>query len=438
MIFGNPHALCQPLSARCLPSSNIRRLRRRTKRPRSDWPRTLCRERSRKRGVLSTNCTISTRESEGKPTFASVDAEKVPGLVRRNPDSDASLFTFLPTVVLLAAAHARVRSQIVGAVRQPVVVAVAAAPTPTFVSESAAEQAERKYIIPLLAGLILIVALLGAIILVFAVNNNPPTPVGDANPPVIKQLSPQDGAVLSPEKRVVIQVVYGDDRGVDLKSVRLLLDNRDITTQSTVSDTSVLFAGDLGPGQHVALVEVRDAAANKTSQTWIFTVSAATLAATPTPTVTPLATATAGPTSTPVPTGTRAPTLTPVPTATSTPAPPPPDVVVTEISLSPSSQIIYAIRNSGVGDVTQPFLIQILVDNGGVDSNRKISSLGAGQEISLFVPNYTLAGTHTVTVRLNSDQGILESNYRNNELIRTLSGPTPTPTVTPLPSATPH
>jgi len=115
-------------------------------------------------------------------------------------------------------------------------------------------------------------------------------------------------------------------------------------------------------------------------------------------------------------------------------------MVVTDISLSPTGQIIYAIRNSGVGDVTQPFLIQVLVDNGGVDSNRKVSSLGVGQEISLFVPNYTLAGTHSVTVRLNSDLAVQESNYRNNELIRTLSGPTPTPspTLTPSPSATPH
>ena len=377
--------------------------------------------------------------AEGKPTFASVDAEKVPGLLRRSPDLHASLFTFLPTVFLLPAAQARVRSQIVAAVGQPASVA-AALPRTVPALEPLREPTETSFLIPMLAGLLLVVALLAAILVFVAVNGNPQTAVADTTPPVIKQLTPQDGAILSSEKHVVVQAIYGDDQGVDTKSVRMLLDNHDVTTQSTVSDTSVSFAGDLGAGQHVALVELKDAAANKTSQTWIFTISAATPSSTPPFTLTPLLTATAGPTSTPVPTLTRAPTPTALPTATSTLVPPQPDMVVTDISLSPTGQIIYVIRNSGVGDVAQPFLVQVLVDNGGVDSNRKVSSLGAGQEISLFVPNYTLAGTHAVTVRVNSDLAVQESNNRNNELVRTLSGPTPTPspTLTPSPSATPH
>jgi subtilase family serine protease len=111
--------------------------------------------------------------------------------------------------------------------------------------------------------------------------------------------------------------------------------------------------------------------------------------------------------------------------------------VVTDISLSPNNEIVYVIRNIGAGDVTQPILIQIYVDNASVDSNRKISSLGAGQEVSLFFPNYYMSGTHSVTVRVNADQAIQESNFRDNELTRALSGPTPTPIPSPSPSATP-
>jgi len=239
----------------------------------------------------------------------------------------------------------------------------------------------------------------------------------------------------------VVQAIYGDDRGVDVKSVRLLLDNHDVTLQSTLTDASVSYGADLGPGQHVALVELKDLAGNAISQTWIFTITLGTPrpspSLSPSPSVTPLSTATAGPTLTPVPTATNAPTATPRPTATSTPPPVLPNLVVTDISLSPSGQIIYVIRNSGPGDVTQPFLIQVVVDTGGVDSNRKVSSLSAGQEISLYVPNYVLSGTHAVTVRVNSDQVVQESNSRDNELTRTLSGPTPTTTSTATPSVTP-
>jgi hypothetical protein len=244
-------------------------------------------------------------------------------------------------------------------------------------------------------------------------------------------VEPQDGAILPLETRVVVQAVYSDDRGVDVNSVRLVLDSHDVTLQSTVSDTSVSYAAELGPGQHIALVALKDTAGNPASQTWTFTLSAGTPTPSPSPTSTPLPTATNSPTSTPAPTATNAPTPSPVPTATQTPQPRLPDLVVTDISLSPSGQIIYAIGNSGTGDLTQPFLIQVYVDNVIVDSNRKVSSLGAGQEISLYVPNYTLSGTHAVTVRVNSDLAVQESNNRNDELIRTLYGLTPTPSPTP-------
>jgi RNA polymerase sigma-70 factor, ECF subfamily len=376
-------------------------------------------------------------QTQGKPAARMIDAERVPGLQRRMPDPNASLFTYLPALVLTDTARVRVRNQIVGSLGQPPQSA-GVLPTPLPEPRLEAEPTD-KTLVPILLGVALVIALLAAMLALVAIHGNQQTASLDTNPPVIKQIAPQDGAILPPGTPVIVQAIYGDDQGVDVSSVRLLLDNHDVTPQSAVSDTSLSFASNAGPGQHVAVVELKDVAGNSTSKTWIFTILASTSTPSPTATYTPLPTTTSGPTLTPAPTQTNAPTATPRPTATNTPQPVLPDLVVTDISLSPNNEIVYVIRNSGAGDVTQPFLIQIYVDNASIDSNRKVSSLGAGQQVSLFVPNYFMSGTHAVTVRVNSDQAIQESNYRDNELTRALYGPTPipTPSPSPSPSATP-
>ncbi len=368
--------------------------------------------------------------AEGKPTSASVDAGLVPGLQRRNPDSNASLFTFLPSIVLLDAAQSRVRSQIVAAVgSQP----EAEMLPPMLVQPPPQERVPgvERDLAPMLIGLALFAAFLIAILAALAINNAQQTANAGSNPPVIRQVDPPDGAMLSSGAGVVVQAVYGDNRAIDLKSVRLILDGRDVTVESTVAETSVSYVADLGPGQHIAVVELKDTSGTTASRTWQFTVAGFTA----TPTTTPLPTPTNLPSATPLPTATRAPTSTPLPPPTQTPVPPLPDLVVTDISLSPDAEIIYAIQNSGNGDVTAPFLIQVFVDGVIVDANRKVSTLGAGQSISLFVPNYRLSGTHTVSVSVNSDRSIKESDYGNDELTRTLTGPTPTPS--PIPTSTP-
>jgi len=114
-----------------------------------------------------------------------------------------------------------------------------------------------------------------------------------------------------------------------------------------------------------------------------------------------------------------------------------PDLTVTDISLLPTSQIVYTIRNIGSGDATRPFLIQVMVGSVVVQSERPISSLPAQQEARLVVPNYVLVGTHSVSVSVNMLQEVQESNYNNNVLVRTLMGATPTPSPTSTPTLTP-
>jgi len=370
-------------------------------------------------------------KAEGKPTSALVDAEKVPGLQRRNPDSNASLFTFLPTIVLLDAAQARARNQIVAAVSSQPVGAGVPAPMPVqSLSQERVPGAERSLTLWLL-GLALLAVLLVAILAALAINGAPQTANAGTTPPVIKQVDPPDGALLSSGKRVVVQAVYSGDRAIDPQSVQLILDSRDVTIEATVTATSISYAADLGSGQHIAVVELKDTSGNEANRTWQFAVAGFTA----TPTTSPLPTATSLPSATPLPTATHAPTATPFPPPTQTPVPALPDLLVTDISLSPNSEVIYVIRNNGNGNATAPFLIRVLVDGVVVDSNRKVSSLGADQEASLFVPNYRLVGTHAVTVSVNTDKSVQESNYDNDGLTRTLTGPTPTPS--PIPSPTP-
>jgi hypothetical protein len=290
----------------------------------------------------------------------------------------------------------------------------------------------------------------------------------DTIAPIIQQVLPANNSIVPAGQRIVVEALYSDNQKIDIPSVQLVFDGRDVTPLSTISESSISYVINPDPGQHTAVVALKDVAGNRSTQTWSFTVSpvpasptailapsptaapTSTLLPTPTnaPTWTPMPTPTNAPTQTPVPTPTHAPTATPAPSPTTAPtvapspttaptiapspttAPALADLIVTNISLGPNAEIIYVIRNNGNGDATLPFLIQVLVDNNIIDSNRKITSLGAGQEISLFVPNYTLTGTHTVAVIVNADQTVRESNYNNNQLIRTLTGPAPTVTPT--------
>jgi hypothetical protein len=113
-----------------------------------------------------------------------------------------------------------------------------------------------------------------------------------------------------------------------------------------------------------------------------------------------------------------------------------PDLIVADISVSATGQLFYILRNTGAGDVTQAFLIQVYQDGVAIESRRNVLSVASQQSVPLFVPNFTLLNTHTITVRLNTTKEIAEANYNNNELTVTVVGPTPTSTATLTPTST--
>ncbi len=472
---------------------------------RTDLPRLV--EEARK--SFNNQFDIQARQ-EGRPLSAQVDPERIFGLRRRGGGA-GSLFGHLPATTLPESLAAMVRAKVLGGVKKTAPISAdkeAASPPPR--AETLPASPPLALPMPAIDGLninwrwIVIALIAAAGVTALA------TGIGffftrDATPPIIARVEPADGTNIIGSARVAINAAYSDDRAINVKSVKLVVDGRDVTKQALVSDASISYSADFEPGPHVVLLEIQDAAGNKMSRPWQFSVGTAPDAnATATPAVAPtsLATATAPRPPTPTATGTlpAPPTInafstnqnsiqrgTPVllswnvsnatvvfldqekvePSGTKLVSPNQtttfhliannaggtttrdlivtvielPDLIVSDITLNASNQIVYTIRNNALGDVTRQFLVEVAVNEVIRDSHRRISSIPGGQEVTLFVPNFNVIGTIVVRVRVNTLQEVIESNYNNNTLIRTLNGPTPTPTstntFTPTPTNTP-
>ena len=103
------------------------------------------------------------------------------------------------------------------------------------------------------------------------------TVVLDTIPPVISIISPVGESNIL-ERRPVISASYTDAiSGVDQSSVKLFVDNEDVTSKVEVSNTRVSYTPvlDLVFGRHTAKIEVSDLAtptANTASQEWTFVI----------------------------------------------------------------------------------------------------------------------------------------------------------------------
>jgi hypothetical protein len=98
----------------------------------------------------------------------------------------------------------------------------------------------------------------------------------DITPPVISDLHPLDGALLN-TSRPQIAVSFADEEpgasGIDLASVRLLIDGRDVTAAAEPSAAGVTWhpTSGLTEGEHPVTVSVADIAGNRSEQSWTFT-----------------------------------------------------------------------------------------------------------------------------------------------------------------------
>jgi DNA-directed RNA polymerase specialized sigma24 family protein len=447
---------------------------------------------------------------QGGPTVEQLDPERDWGMHRR-VGNEGSLFAYLPESVLTDTLAATVLKDVLTATFPETAPPPAAtppdettvpAPTQTFAPPTPistltppappAQGCNARLLLISTTIAILIVGLSACAAYYFT---------RDTILPVISDVEPSDGSTVPVGARPRIHASYQDNRGVNVKSVVLVLDGRDVTAQALISDTSLNYSSDLDSGQHVVLVEVRDTSGNKSTKAWQFAVAAA-----PEPTATPTLT----PTPSAIPTQTRLPT----PTATPTRPPPPiinnfsanltlvapntsvlltwsvsnadivflnqekvdpngtrlvtpakttnyqllannaggtvdrtitvtvqelPDLVVTDISVNTQNQLTFTVRNDGAADVTRNFVIQVTANDVVIEQDRPIAVFPAGQEMRLVVPNYTLLGAQVIAVRVNLLREVQEFNYNNNELVRAVTGATATPTntTTRTPTVTP-
>jgi len=98
----------------------------------------------------------------------------------------------------------------------------------------------------------------------------------DTVPPVIASFSPASGGSITGTS-IAVSASYTDaTSGVSPATVKIWLDNVDVTAGASVTNSTVSYAATVATGVHTARVSVKDKMNNEAVQTWSFTVSAAT------------------------------------------------------------------------------------------------------------------------------------------------------------------
>ncbi|HET8745445.1 MAG TPA: hypothetical protein VFM98_07560 [Ramlibacter sp.] len=95
----------------------------------------------------------------------------------------------------------------------------------------------------------------------------------DRRAPQIFDVTPGQGDRVSERGLTHISARYKDDQaGVDVRSVTLRVDGRNVTRQARIDGNDVRYSENLRPGRHVAELVVRDRAGNVARRSWAFQV----------------------------------------------------------------------------------------------------------------------------------------------------------------------
>lgn len=356
---------------------------------RTDLPRLL----EEARRLFNTQFDLYARQ-QGRPLSGQIDPERIWGL-RRRIGTTGSLFGFLPTFVLPESLAATLRARVLSAARL-----VAAAP-PTLPSVTVESEPPEATSLPVPETVSIFdgcawhwigAALIVALIIIGAAVGIGYWVTRDATAPTIAQIEPPHESVLPYNPitgtnltRVTVKGTYRDERAVDVRSIRLVVDGRDVTQQATVGENATTFTADFEPGKHVVLLEVRDASGNKASRAWQFTIGPA-----PEPTVLPTFTPTCTPTFVPL-TLTPTPTLLPSPTAVPTVIAPP-TIVMFTATPSTIGRGMPSLLQWNVANADQVFLNQERVDPIG---SRLVSPTST---TTYYLIASNLGGTSTMSV----------------------------------------
>ncbi|MEM2178561.1 MAG: Ig-like domain-containing protein, partial [Candidatus Methanomethylicaceae archaeon] len=94
----------------------------------------------------------------------------------------------------------------------------------------------------------------------------------DTTPPKISIISPLNGTILS-NKSITINASYSDDVEIDITSITLKLDGRDVTAYSIITPISIIYSTTLEEGSHTISLTVKDTSGNIATATWSFTIA---------------------------------------------------------------------------------------------------------------------------------------------------------------------
>lgn len=96
----------------------------------------------------------------------------------------------------------------------------------------------------------------------------------DVTPPLVTNFTPADGSTVA-IANPVISAQFSDNFGVNVASVKILLDGADVTSQATISATgfSITPTGSLTQGSHTVSVALSDFAGNAASAASAFNIS---------------------------------------------------------------------------------------------------------------------------------------------------------------------
>jgi len=95
----------------------------------------------------------------------------------------------------------------------------------------------------------------------------------DHRAPEIFALSPAQSDRVGERGLTRISARFSDDRsGVNLRTVSLRVDGRDVTSRARLDGDDIRYAADLRPGRHSAELLVRDRAGNLARRAWTFDV----------------------------------------------------------------------------------------------------------------------------------------------------------------------
>ncbi|WP_460293720.1 Ig-like domain-containing protein [Clostridium tertium] len=96
----------------------------------------------------------------------------------------------------------------------------------------------------------------------------------DKTGPIVNDLKPSNGQNIGNLRRPEISATFQDESGIDMNSIKLSLDGKDVSGNIAKDSQTVKYSveEDLADGAHTVVLEVKDSLENSTTQEWKFTV----------------------------------------------------------------------------------------------------------------------------------------------------------------------